>query len=485
MKVRHTAAILATMVLLSGCRKEGGSPSAPGVGSAVAAPPSASTPAATALASAITGGDVDNPPPFVPPKLTPQEMAEDLWTCTNDWWEDQRSLKPFCQWVLTAWTGDDLAASAKKYKADCDKGDGLACMLAVGGYYLVKSPLRSKLFELAQDEDAKLVIKACELGTPVACTRLASYLGCIDDRYGDAYGCKPRVVGFLQRKGVSGVRALLEPLCAKGDGASCRSIGRILWRDAIKLTLEEKMQSLDYDERACGFGDSSGCGSGAQVIKIIGDAKLAPKAQALAARELAALEGRCLRFGECGHVAQSYLAGEGVTADAAKARGYFARACTYGFEGPDYCIDLADLQAAGKGGPVNAEAARKVYEKECSVMPDSGVLKSYQYGGMAHGCRGLAHLYQEGIGVPKDEKRAYDILKKACVVEESAPVELGLLCLDLARAEIDGRGTPVDLEQGIRRLEDPERRYSMLKAEYTKEMDRAAALRRAPTDAGK
>lgn len=106
---------------------------------------------------------------------------------------------------------------------------------------------------------------------------------------------------------------------------------------------------------------------------------------------------------------------------------------------------------------------------------------------MAHGCRGLAHLYQEGIGVPKDEKRAYAILKKACVLDDSNPVELGRLCLDLARAEIDGRGTPVDLEQGIRRLEDPEHRYLMLQDEYTKEMARAAALRRAAraSDAGK
>ncbi len=478
------AAMLAGMMLLPGCRREEPSPSASGVGSAVVTAPSTSAVAALASAAA-SGGDVDNPVPFAPPKLTPQETAEKLWTCTTDWWNERREGESsLCQWVLASWAGDDLAASATKYKTDCDKGDGLACTLAVAGYYLAKSPLRSKVVELAQDEEAKLLIKACDLGTPLACAQLASHLGCVDERYGNTYQCQPRVVGFLQRKGIPGVQAMLEPLCTKGDGASCEAIGKILWRDGVKISNEEWKRILVYEERACELGDVTSCDSGAQVIKILGDATLAQKGQTLAERRAALQEKTCLRFGQCGYVARSYLAGEGVVADAAKARGYFARTCAYGFESSGYCIDLADLQAAGKGGPVNAEAARKVYEKECGVLLDGGAADSSS-GDAAHGCRGLAHLYQEGLGVPKDEKRAYEILKNACVAEEYTTEQIGRVCLDLARAEVDGRGTAVNLEQGTRILDTSRRKYLMLKAEYDKEMDRATALRRAATDAGK
>lgn len=327
MQLRSTVTISAVILasaLLSGCRKESGAPAAPGAVSASAPAPSAS--AVGALASAaVSGGDIDAVPPFVPPKLTPQETAENLWSCTNDWWQDRPSTVPLCRWLLTAWTGDDLEASAKKYRADCDKGDGLACTLAIGGYYLAKSPLRSKVFDLAEDEDAKLLIKSCELGTPVACLRLASKLGCIDKRYDLAYRCLPRIEGFLQRKGVDGVRAMLEPLCAKGDGASCHSVGRILQRDSFKISNDEWKQILGYDEKACELGDASGCGSGEPIIKVLGEASLALKAQQMNEKHTAIHEQRCLRFGECGSIGRYYLAGEGVPADVVKARGYLAR----------------------------------------------------------------------------------------------------------------------------------------------------------------
>lgn len=490
MKVRYTAAIpavvLSAIVFFPACRREAGSSATTSVGFAVATAPSTSTSAVAVLGSAAASGeDVDKPPPFIPPKLTPEETAEKLWACTTDWWNESRSVSPLCQWVLSAWAGDDLEASAKKYKADCDKGDGPACTLAIAGYYVAKSPLRSKAFELAEDESAKLLIKACELNVPLACAQLASRLGCVDERYGNTYRCQTRMVGFLQRKGIPGVQAMLEPLCAKGDGASCEAIGKILWRDGAKISNEEWKRILVYEERACELGDVTSCDSGAQVVKILGDATLAQKGKILAERRAALQEKTCLRFGECGYVARSYLAGVGVAADAAKARGYFARACAYGLESSGYCLDLADLQAAGKGGPVNAEAARKAYEKECGALLDGGAPESHSEGDMAHGCCGLAHLYQEGLGVPKDEKRAYEILKKTCVAEEHSTEEIGRACLELARAAVDGRGAPVNVEQGINILEASRRKYPMLKAEYDKEIDRAAALRKPGTGAGK
>lgn len=491
MKIRYAMAIpaatLAAMVLLSGCRREPGTSSASGVGSAGAAAPPPSTSALTVLASAaVPGGDVDTPPPFVPPKLTPEEMAERLWTCTNNWWTHSLQDKPVCQWALVAWAGGDLGASAKKYKADCDNGNGIACVLSISGYYLEKSPFRSRTFELAQDEDAKLLIKACELGAPMACTRVAHAYPCVDDTYGTDFGCHTRIAGFLRRKGIVGVLAMLDPLCTKGDSRSCQMLGGFLGIFSSQRHENADAKIFGYYERGCEIGDQDACRAAPYTAnRLFDEATKTSKLRRLAEREIAIKEQNCLRFGECGWVARAYLAGEGVVADAAKARGYFARTCAYGFEGPGYCLDLAELQAAGKGGPVNAEAARKVYEKECSVMMDGGALESYQYENMAHGCRGLARLYQEGLGVPKDEKRAYEILKKACIAEEYTTDELGRLCLDLARAEIDGRGAPVNLEQGIRLLDTSQRKYLMLKVEYEEEMARATALRRAAADAGK
>lgn len=248
----------------------------------------------------------------------------------------------------------------------------------------------------------------------MACTRVAHAYPCVDDTYGTDFGCHTRIAGFLRRKGIVGVLAMLDPLCTKGDSRSCQMLGGFLGIFSSQRHENADAKIFGYYERGCEIGDQDACRAAPYTAnRLFDEATKTSKLRRLAEREIAIKEQNCLRFGECGWVARSYLAGEGVVADAAKARGYFARTCAYGFEGPGYCLDLAELQAAGKGGPVNAEAARKVYEKECSVMMDGGALESYQYENMAHGCRGLARLYQEGLGVPKDEKPGQASWQKA------------------------------------------------------------------------
>jgi TPR repeat protein len=90
--------------------------------------------------------------------------------------------------------------------------------------------------------------------------------------------------------------------------------------------------------------------------------------------------------------------GLGVTADAARAAGYYRMACA----GRDQrsCVRLASLQASGRGVPRDVAAALAVLEPACT-------------GGSLEACPGLA-LALLNRGQPGDQDRARILLRDAC-----------------------------------------------------------------------
>ena len=66
------------------------------------------------------------------------------------------------------------------------------------------------------------------------------------------------------------------------------------------------------------------------------------------------------------------------------------------------CFDLGVVYRDGLGGvAVDKARAATYFESGCN-------------GGNAYGCANLADLLEYGDGVPKDEKRADDLLHRAC-----------------------------------------------------------------------
>jgi TPR repeat protein len=90
--------------------------------------------------------------------------------------------------------------------------------------------------------------------------------------------------------------------------------------------------------------------------------------------------------------------GLGVTADAARAAGYYRMACAQ--RDQRSCVRLASLQASGRGVPRDVAAALAVLEPACT-------------GGSLEACGGLA-LALLNRGQPGDLDRSRTLLRDAC-----------------------------------------------------------------------
>jgi uncharacterized protein len=92
----------------------------------------------------------------------------------------------------------------------------------------------------------------------------------------------------------------------------------------------------------------------------------------------------------CSILAGSYLAGEGVAKNLARACELNQRACDGGESGACFVLGLA--YEAGAGVAKDVVRARALYEKACGL----GDKKAD-----ALGCQELGRLYDQGIGVQK------------------------------------------------------------------------------------
>jgi TPR repeat protein/tRNA A-37 threonylcarbamoyl transferase component Bud32 len=131
----------------------------------------------------------------------------------------------------------------------------------------------------------------------------------------------------------------------------------------------------------------------------------------------------CLAEGE------RYAAGQGVTADPARAARLFERACT--LHDAAGCARLGDTLARGRGRDVARAAS--AYERACD-------------GGQLAACASLGRLLADGRGIARDRVRAVRLYQKACdghVVEG---------CVRLAVALRQGLGAVTQRPQSVQLL---------------------------------
>ena len=119
-----------------------------------------------------------------------------------------------------------------------------------------------------------------------------------------------------------------------------------------------------------------------------------------------------------------------ATADGQTAADAFGKACDKG-EGAA-CTALGEMKFQGLGVAKDAKGAQPVLEKACELgdfagcndvglvlvgTDPTGAMKYFEKACNSSsqlGCLGLGQIYRGGRGVPKDEKRGRELIKKAC-----------------------------------------------------------------------
>ncbi len=140
----------------------------------------------------------------------------------------------------------------------------------------------------------------------------------------------------------------------------------------------------------------------------------------------------------CDQVAANYRSGHGVTTDRQRAAFFYATACQ--MKMADACNHLGDMYSMDMSEKEKARAAYSravvLYQSECdngtpascvfmgNIYNYSGsgikdlekVRISYQHACDLQGtwCDDVAHLYENGEGVPKDPARAHELYQRAC-----------------------------------------------------------------------
>jgi TPR repeat protein len=164
---------------------------------------------------------------------------------------------------------------------------------------------------------------------------------------------------------------LFEKACKGGDAAACQLLGDARFQGIGGA--KDQPAALQAYKRSCELEISSACTKLADLFRLLHDEKRAAAAyrKACAADE----QDACT-------VLES------------------ARGC----EGRRACLDLADLCAdylAGYDVLAEPSLAREPCEKACQ-------------GGVGEACDNLGDMYQQGLGVARDEARARELRKRAC-----------------------------------------------------------------------
>jgi uncharacterized protein len=244
--------------------------------------------------------------------------------------------------------------------------------------------------------------------------------------------------------------------CEKGDFAACVALGA-QYAEGSGGASKDGLQALSFYRKACDGGFAEGCfklgqlfyrGSGgvnadkakaAEFYKKSCDAKHyegcnelglqykyadgVPKDLVLAA-ELLLKACDAQLWGSCNDLGTMYEKSEGITNDLTKAAFFYAKACDHQFG-----MSCSNLGWVVKKEP-NYPKALALFTKACDL----------KYGG---GCDGLGLMYQEGAGVPQDDKIAKSFYEKGCDTGSM------VACVDLGFFWNKGRGGAQDYAQAL------------------------------------
>ena len=348
------------------------------------------------------------------------------------------------------------ATGARALEASCARGIHAACLelgeRLVMGAGLRKTRTRAALlFEracrLGNGRGCRL---RAELDPDASATRVTKWLdqACALD---DPVGCEERSrreTDPEKRRALEAKACALYPAaCDRGDGAACTALGmdRGKWPAAWHAALErdELARELALLEKGCRLGDAFACGEagrlydpsvyadngdtdGKSIFDGIGrnaNAALALYRQALGLYERGRSAPACyeltLWYGygldwrsdvrdldaccaggyppACLHAGLAFERGDGVKADARRARRLYERDCSTGFE--DSCVELGRAYERGLGGPPKLERARELYQSACA-------------NGDPRACLALSAMYREGRGVARSDERANELASR-------------------------------------------------------------------------
>ena len=191
----------------------------------------------------------------------------------------------------------DVGAKVAGCLAQCDAGDATGCTMA------------SLVYGLGVDvpkDDAKatsLDKRGCELGDLTACWSYG-----VDFQSGTGVAQdKPKAAEMFLK------------VCSAGLGQACSSLARMYSGEGKMGFPADPTKMMKYAERGCDAGDGQGC---AMLAHGTPD-----KAKALHFLRLAC-DGNDSRA--CMEAGAAYEKGDGATADPAKAKPLYKRACTLG-----------------------------------------------------------------------------------------------------------------------------------------------------------
>jgi TPR repeat protein len=126
--------------------------------------------------------------------------------------------------------------------------------------------------------------------------------------------------------------------------------------------------------------------------------------------------------------------GKALPPDLSRAQALFDRSCNLGWK-------LACNQKAGapKEAPVPATPTAQPHQQRMTQRPtDRAPLEESCQEGDTDACLGLASMLLDGVGGPRDAKRALGIYKTACDQQDQRG------CSSLGLAYLEGRGTKKD-----------------------------------------
>jgi TPR repeat protein len=356
------------------------------------------------------------------------EAEQALGLATTD--EERAAGRLITETIKAAASAPSLPAPAAKDAATlagtrdgCGKGDLEACV----GLGVMLEEGRG----VASDAGAAAALyrQACDAGTVNGCFRLG-----MSFEFGSGVGRDPRRA-----------LALYEKACAAQHALACIGVGEMLIGPAAAV--KDHARAADLFQRGCEAGQARACG-------LLGTQTRLGRGRPADAKAAYDLYARGCTGGDassCEQQGQSHVAGRGADKDWKRALELFDKAC--GMDAYYGCVPLGQALGLPEVGRDYARAA-KAYERACQAQQQRG-------------CAGLAALYGEGLGVPRDLARAESLATTACdngaveacgilgaMFAEKAPARAvsyfakacdgghSGACTQLAMHHLSGRGVP-------------------------------------------
>jgi uncharacterized protein len=314
------------------------------------------------------------------------------------------------------------------HRRACNGGYGRSCHEYATS--LEKQAKNSKNEDVAKD--ARLHFqKACDSNYLPSCAKLA-----ILYHYGASGFTKdPKESKRTWSKVMSG----LEKACKEGKNKACDLVGEWFQSGMPGLDPDQSRSRVSYktwletNKRNCGTNkEANAC---LALVNAYRDGKHGVSRNRYTSRSYfdrfrRLREPECFekRPSACISLADEMVGGHG-SYDALKLRRYLETACSASRPDSRGCWKLAQLyRNGGRGFEKDPIAAELWSRRSCEA-------------GINEGCVALAELYQEGVGVNKDERRAFSLYDHVCKASKRRD---RVACSRFEQMLADGKGTSKD-----------------------------------------